>query len=99
MRVLVAEDHQRLARSFAAGVRRFGMTVDVALDGDTARARLAEGRDDVVILDREVLGAHGDEGADDYPPEPFDFAEMVARVQVLGRRPGSAQPTAWATGM
>ena len=40
MRVLVAEDHERLARSVAAGLRRYGMTVDVALDGDDALARL-----------------------------------------------------------
>ena len=40
MRVLVAEDHERLARSVAAGLRRYGMTVDVALDGDAALARL-----------------------------------------------------------
>ena len=36
MRVLVAEDHERLARAVAAGLRRYGMLVDVALDGDDA---------------------------------------------------------------
>src|SRR5580704_19121619 len=61
MRVLVAEDHERLARAVAAGLRRHGMTVDVALDGDTALDRLAVTRYDVVVLDRDLPGVHGDE--------------------------------------
>jgi DNA-binding response OmpR family regulator len=123
MRVLVAEDHERLAWSVATGLRRYGMTVDVALDGDDALARLGANRYDVIILDRDLPGTHGDDicrtlvaersesrvlmltaassvkdrveglglGADDYLPKPFDFSEMVARVQALGRRPGAAQ--------
>jgi DNA-binding response OmpR family regulator len=121
MRVLVAEDHERLARAVAAGLRRHGMDVDVALDGDDALARLDVNHYDVVVLDRDLPGTHGDDicrslaaerresrvlmltaassvrdrveglglGADDYLPKPFDFSEMVARVQALGRRPGA----------
>jgi DNA-binding response OmpR family regulator len=60
MRVLVAEDHERLARSLAAGLRRYGMTVDLAFDGDEALARLRDCRYDVVVLDRDLPGIHGD---------------------------------------
>jgi CheY-like chemotaxis protein len=61
MRVLVAEDHERLAGAVAAGLRRYTMVVDVALDGDDALARLGANRYDVVVLDRDLPGTHGDE--------------------------------------
>ena len=61
MRVLVAEDHERLARSLAAGLRRHGMTVDVVFDGEETLARMDTGRYDVLILDRDLPGTHGDE--------------------------------------
>ena len=61
MRVLVAEDHERLARSLAAGLRRHGMAVDVSLDGDDALLLLAANRYDVVVLDRDLPGTHGDD--------------------------------------
>lgn len=61
MRVLVVEDFGVLARSIATGLRREAMAVDVALDGDDALAHLAVTRYDVVVLDRDLPGTHGDE--------------------------------------
>jgi DNA-binding response OmpR family regulator len=61
MRVLVVEDHEILAGAIGTGLRREGMAVDVVLDGDDALARLAVTRYDVVVLDRDVPGTHGDE--------------------------------------
>ena len=61
MRVLVAEDFEVLARSIGTGLRREGMAVDVVLDGDDALESLAVTRYDVVVLDRDLPGAHGDE--------------------------------------
>ncbi|HEY3506444.1 MAG TPA: response regulator transcription factor [Actinocatenispora sp.] len=61
MRVLVAEDFEVLARSIGAGLRREGMAVDVVLDGADALDHLALTRYDVVVLDRDLPGVHGDD--------------------------------------
>jgi DNA-binding response OmpR family regulator len=61
MRVLVTEDDEILARTVAAGLRREGMAVDVALDGEAAVEHLAVNRYDVVVLDRDLPGLHGDD--------------------------------------
>ncbi|KPM52639.1 transcriptional regulator [Frankia sp. R43] len=61
MRVLVVEDFEILARAVQSGLRREGMAVDVAPDGDDALARLASTRYDVVVLDRDLPGTHGDD--------------------------------------
>jgi DNA-binding response OmpR family regulator len=61
MRVLVVEDQARLADSVARVLRREGMAVDVAYDGDEALDRAAETGYDVVVLDRDLPGVPGDE--------------------------------------
>ena len=61
MRVLVTEDDEVLAAAVAAGLRREGMAVNVALDGAAALERLAVSRYDVVVLDRDLPGVPGDD--------------------------------------
>jgi len=61
MRVLIAEDEGRLADAIARGLRREGMAVDVAPDGTDALVKARVVRYDVVVLDRDLPGLHGDE--------------------------------------
>jgi DNA-binding response OmpR family regulator len=61
MRVLVAEDERRLADAIARGLRREGMAVDLAPDGSDALLKSRVVRYDVVVLDRDLPGVHGDE--------------------------------------
>jgi DNA-binding response OmpR family regulator len=61
MRVLVVEDHAKLALAVAAVLRREGMAADVAFDGGDALAKAGVNRYDVIVLDRDLPGVHGDE--------------------------------------
>ncbi|AQZ69221.1 Two-component response regulator [[Actinomadura] parvosata subsp. kistnae] len=61
MRVLVVEDQAELADSVARVLRREGMAVDVSYDGDDAHERLFVVDYDVVVLDRDIPGMHGDD--------------------------------------
>jgi DNA-binding response OmpR family regulator len=124
MRVLVVEDEELLAGYIAEGLRDQAMSVDVAYDGSTALDKLVTDCYDVIVLDRDLPGTHGDEvcrrlmesggrarvlmltaladvdervsglrlGADDYLGKPFNFDELVARLDALGRRSQPAVP-------
>jgi DNA-binding response OmpR family regulator len=61
MRVLIAEDELRLADSIARGLRRQGIAVDLAGDGSQALAKARVIRYDVLVLDRDLPGVHGDD--------------------------------------
>jgi DNA-binding response OmpR family regulator len=60
MRVLVVEDHATLASRIAQGLRQAGMAVDTVHDGAAALAAIGPTSYDVIVLDRDVPGVHGD---------------------------------------
>jgi DNA-binding response OmpR family regulator len=61
VRVLVIEDDAELAQAIGVGLRRTEMAVDVAGDGTTGLVRALDTDYDVVVLDRDLPGVHGDE--------------------------------------
>jgi len=58
--VLVVEDARALADVLAEGLRDQGMAVDISHDGLDAAAKLDVNPYDVVVLDRDLPGIHGD---------------------------------------
>jgi DNA-binding response OmpR family regulator len=60
VRVLVVEDVRRLADDIAEGLRDQGLAVDVAYDGLEAAAKVNVNPYDVLVLDRDLPGLHGD---------------------------------------
>ncbi len=61
MRVLVVEDIPRHANRIAEGLRDQGIAVDVAYDGHEAISKVNVNPYDVVLLDRDLPGIHGDQ--------------------------------------
>lgn len=61
MRVLVAEDHGQVAEAIARGLRRDGIAVDIAADGEAALYKARVHPYDVVVLDRDLPKLHGDD--------------------------------------
>ena len=60
MRVLVVEDSRLIADAVVEGLRDQGMAVDVAYNGLDAAAKINLNPYDVVVLDRDLPGLHGD---------------------------------------
>ncbi len=61
MRVLVIEDDAELAQAIGVGLRRTDMAVDVTSDGASGLLRALGTDYDVIVLDRDLPGVHGDE--------------------------------------
>jgi DNA-binding response OmpR family regulator len=76
MRVLVVEDHEELAHTIAVGLRREGMAIDVAHEGGAALQRAAVYEYDVIVLDRDLPGVHGDQVCE-------RLVELECRARVL----------------
>jgi DNA-binding response OmpR family regulator len=61
MRVLVVEDHVTLAGRIVQGLRQAGMAVDAVHDGAGALDAATLTAYDVIVLDRDLPGVHGDQ--------------------------------------
>ncbi|WP_436498452.1 response regulator transcription factor [Actinokineospora sp. HUAS TT18] len=76
MRVLVVEDDREMADAVAAGLRGHLLAVDVAYDGISGVERALASDYDVVVLDRDLPGRHGDDVC-------ADLVAAGARARVL----------------
>ena len=61
MRVLVIEDDTEMALTVATGLRHARMAADTAFDGPGGLERALLNDYDVIVLDRDLPGMHGDE--------------------------------------
>lgn len=61
MRVLIVEDEAYLAEAVQTVLRRASIAADIVPDGEAALEFLAHTEVDVMLLDRDLPGMHGDE--------------------------------------
>jgi two-component system OmpR family response regulator len=124
MRVLIVEDHAKMAGLLRSKFHEHGLVADVTARGEDALWMAGSTNFDVLILDVMLPGIDGFEtcrrlradgvsspilmltardgvgdrvtglngGADDYLIKPFSFAELLARVRALARRPPEQRP-------
>ncbi len=87
MRVLVVEDHAELARDIAEGLRDRGIATDLAFDGRAALQKGSVYRYDVIVLDRDLPGVHGDEVCRSLHSGPSDARIlMLTAAATIGDR-------------
>src|SRR5688500_16929444 len=61
MRVLIVEDDPFMADAVRTGLRRESMAADIASTGEEALELIAGDEYDLVVLDRDLPGIHGDD--------------------------------------
>jgi DNA-binding response OmpR family regulator len=90
MRVLVVEDNSVVADAVAEGLRDQGMAVDVAYDGPSGLEKAVVNTYDVVVLDRDLPGLHGDQFCEQIvaSPCPSRVLMLTAAGQVEDRVDG-----------
>ena len=90
MRVLVVEDEAALADVIARGLRQSGLAVDVALDGEEALDKADLTPYEVVVLDRQLPGVHGDDVCRQLAgrPDPARILMLTAAGNVDARVEG-----------
>lgn len=81
MRVLVVEDDPQLSDATCRGLRQVGLSVDQAFDGAAALEKATHTNYDVVVLDRDLPGIHGDEVC----RHLLDRSTRVLMLTALGR--------------
>ena len=88
MRVLVVEDHETLADRITQGLRQAGMAADVVYDGAAALDAAAQTAYDVIVLDRDLPGVHGDRVCRDMAGSGPRILMLTAAAEVDDRVEG-----------